>query len=170
MIEELRIHEYRKRAVELLEYACTNNPKKGSDRYLEITERRNTPLYSACGDLGHWMLYRLGFRMPWINRAEHLGWQQGDNIRLLASHGVRFDGRRLEGGDIIIIANAWPSGKDAHCVCVIDQPEPHKLLTAEYGLPGGGLQERKFPMSRATRVVLPLENMIAMNDALGGAK
>lgn len=166
MIDEMRLLEYRKKAVEFLEYACEGNPKKGSDRYLEITEGRNAPIYSACGDLGHWMLFRLGFRMPWINRKEHLGWKMGVNISRLVTHGIPYDGRQLDGGDIIIIANRWPSGTDAHCVCIIDQVAPDKLATAEYGLPGGGLQTRKLPMSRATRVVLPLESMIQMNDAL----
>jgi hypothetical protein len=116
------------------------------------------------------MLYRLGFRMPWINRNENGGWSMGKNISRLVAHGIPYDGRVLDGGEIIIIANKWPSGSDAHCVCVIDQVAPDRLATAEYGLPGGGLQTRKFPMSRATRVVLPLENMIEMNDALEASK
>jgi hypothetical protein len=166
MVDQMRRLEYQKRAVELLEYACDGDPEKGSPRWLEVTEGRNAPEYSSCGDLAHWMLFRLGFRMRWINRNENRGWKQGMNIAYLVSHGLPFNGQRLEGGDVIVVANEWPQGYDAHAVCVIDQPNERKLLTAESGLPGNGLCSHDLPLKRTIRVVLSLERMIAANDAL----
>jgi hypothetical protein len=150
------LHEYRKRAVAWLEYACLGNPALDSVRHLEIKEGRTGKGYSSCGDLAHWMLFRLGVRSPWINRKEHRGWACGMNVSRLVAHAVPYTGQRLEGGDIIVIANDWPAGHDAHVVCIVDTLTPDTLATAESGLPGNGLQNRKMPMGRKIRVVLPL--------------
>lgn len=170
------IHEYRKRAVAWLEYACAGNPPEKSPRYLEITEGRATGVggckfYSSCADLAHWMLYRLGVRLPWINRKEHHGWVPQVNVSRLVAHAVPYTGQKLEGGDVIVIANKWPSGTDAHVVCIIDEPRiegrPPCLDTAESGLPGNGLQRRALPMGRQIRVVLPLAKVLAEAEAAG---
>lgn len=172
-IDPMRLLEYRKRAVELLEYACDDNPQKGSPRWLEITENRNTLKYSSCGDLAHWMLFRLGFRMRWINRDENLGWRMGMNIARLVKRGTRYDGQTLDGGDIIVVSNIWPQGFDAHAICVINQPNKSTIVTAESGLPGNGLLTHNLPLSRTIRVVIPLESVIGEHDSMstntGGA-
>jgi hypothetical protein len=165
-VDPMRLLEYRKRAVELLEYACNGNPAKGSPRWLEVTENRNTPKYSSCGDLAHWMLFRLDFRMRWINRNENQGWRMGLNITRLIKRGSKYKGVKLEGGDIIVVSNIWPQGFDAHAVCIIDQPDKSKIITAESGLPGNGLLTHNLPLSRTIRVVIPLESVIEEHDKL----
>lgn len=154
------LHEYRKRAVAWLEYACAGNPPLDSPRHLEIKEGRRGKGYSSCGDLAHWMLFRLGVREPWINRKEHLGWVVGVNVSRIVAQSIPYTGQKLEGGDIIVIANDWPRGRDAHVICIIDQPDEHTLYTAESGLPGNGLQTRILPMKRKIRTVLPLEKAL----------
>jgi hypothetical protein len=165
-VDPMRLLECRKRAVEHLEYACKGNPVKGSPRWLEVTEGRNAPKYSSCGDLAHWMLFRLGFRMRWINRTENQGWRMGMNIARLVARGVKYTGQKLDGGDIIVISNRWPQGFDAHAVCVINQPSAGVLVTAESGLPGNGLLTHNLPLSRQIRVVIQLESVIEEHDSI----
>src|SRR3989304_3346009 len=50
-----------------------------------VTERRPAPRHPSCGDLGHWILARLGFRFPWLNREELWGWMVGKNVSLLCA-------------------------------------------------------------------------------------
>jgi hypothetical protein len=166
MIPEL-LHEYRLRAVERLEYACAGAPKKDSPRHLEIKEDRRVKVYSSCADLAHWLYFRLGVRSEFINRDEHHGWKPIVNVSRLVSQSVPYTGQRLEGGDVIVIANKWPSGTDAHVICIVDQLSDILLATAESGLPGNGLQNRKLPMKRKIRVVLPLEKILDEADAAG---
>lgn len=160
-----KIHEYRKRAVEWLEYACKGNPPKNSPRHLEIKEGRDGAKYSSCADLAHWLWFRLGLRLPWINRDEHLGWVDQVNISRIVSHSAVYQGERLEGGDVIVIANVWPAGYDAHVVCVVDQPSANVLCTAESGLPGNGLQTRTLPMARRIRTVARLADLLETAEA-----
>lgn len=155
-----QVHAYRKRAVAWLEYACAGNPPLDSPRHLEIKECRKVKGYSSCGDLAHWMWFRLGVRLPFINRAEHNGWVVGVNVARIVTWSKPYRGEKLEGGDVIVIANDWPKGRDAHVVCVIDQPTPAILDTAESGLPGNGLQRRTLPMARKIRTVLPLADVL----------
>ena len=164
------LHEYRKRAVAWLEYACLGNPGLDTPRHLEVKEGRRGKGYSSCGDLAHWMLFRLGVRLPWINRKEHRGWTVGVNVSRLVSHADPYVGsseQRLEGGDVIVIANDWPRGRDAHVVCIVDQLRDDLLATAESGLPGNGLQNRDLPMKRKIRVVLPLAKVLAEAEGAG---
>ena len=161
------LHEYRKRAVEWLEYACAGSPPKDSPKHLMVKEGRKVKIYSSCADLAHWLYFRLGVRSEFINRDEHNGWKTIVNVSRLVSHSVPYVGQRLEGGDVIVIANKWPSGKDAHVICIVDQLANDLLATAESGLPGNGLQTRKLPMARKIRVVLPLEKVLSEAEANG---
>lgn len=154
------LHEYRKRAVAWLEHDCAGNPKLNSPQHLVVTEGRKGKRYSSCGDLAHRLYYRIGVRSNWINRDEHQGWKVGVNVSLLVTQSIAYTKQRLEGGDVIIVANRWPSGEDAHVICIVDQLEDKLLATAESGLPGNGLQNRKLPMRRKIRVVLPLEQIL----------
>lgn len=132
---------YRRLAVRLLEWACDGDDgvTRSHPRYLDVTEGRGQwGRYSSCADLAHWMLYRLGFRDPTINRVEHNGWLSQVNISRLVHLGRPPSRTGLEPGDVAIVSNKWPQGFDAHAVCVINQPSPAVLLTAEYGATGGG--------------------------------
>lgn len=166
-MDQLKILEFRKRAVAWLEYACRGNPGLDSPRHLEIKEGRQIKIYSSCADLAHWMLFRLGLRMPWINRDEHLGWKPIVNVSRISSHSEPYRGQLLEGGDVIVIANDWPEGSDSHVICVIDQPAADYLLTAESGLPGNGLQRRNLPMKRKIRTVLSLAKALEKAETDG---
>lgn len=131
----------------LLEWACTNAESIHSDRYRVITEGRRydlcTPPSSSCADLAHWLLYRLGVRLPWINRKEHLGWRAQVNVSRLATHSghVRLD-EPLDAGDIAIVCN-HPLGFDAHVICIVADHGNGWYSTAEYGQPGGELKSRQ---------------------------
>src|SRR6186713_653784 len=76
-------------ATHLLDYAvCGDRGRNESDKvYDSITEHRDRGVmrakYSSCGDLGHWLVYRLGCRETWVNRAENGGWRVGLNVNLL---------------------------------------------------------------------------------------
>lgn len=108
-----------------------------------VTERRQSKGYSACGDLGHWVLFRLGFRFPWVNRAEHNGWRVGKNLSLLCSSVAGGSnpvarpprlGREVDAGDILVV-NVHDVAK-SHVVVVLGPAvlEPRAVIrTAEYG-------------------------------------
>lgn len=113
--------------------------------YLSITEGReglNTHSGTSCGELGHWLLMRLGIRCAWVNRNENHGWRPGVNISLLAFNPVSKYATltdQYKPGDLILI---WekPDTTDAHCMAVVDfDPTMLVLTTAEYGQPGGKL-------------------------------
>lgn len=122
MSEELNIEEINQRLVPLswcemaVDYntgVLVNNPV-----YKAVTEGRDPgPGYSSCADLAHWMLFRMGVRSKWINRAEHLGWKSGLNVSMLAFScpvaRAPHPGEVLQRGDIMIVWNK-PQGQDAH--------------------------------------------------------
>jgi hypothetical protein len=96
----------RTRAVELLRLAGKNyQGRRQWDPVFEaVTEGRQKPKYSACGDLGHWLLYRLGFRHHWINRHECLGWTSQVNVTRLTAvkaGGSNTLARQPEPGDLV---------------------------------------------------------------------
>jgi hypothetical protein len=138
----------------LLDWACGG--ERGVDEnhphYVEVTEGRDVGAmqrkYSSCADLAHWLLFRLGVRAPWINRAEHRGWKVGANVSMLAttaSNSVRrtpVPGARFEAGDVLIVWNDT-QGRDAHVMVVYDhRPDLARLVVAEYGQPGGHVRKR----------------------------
>lgn len=166
-MDTLKILEFRKRAVAWLESVCRGNPGLNSPQHLEVKEGRRVKIYSSCADLAHWMWFRLGIREPWINRREHLGWEQGVNVSRIVTHSEPYRGQLLDGGDVIVIANDWPKGSDAHVICVIDQPAANYLLTAESGLPGNGLQRRNLPMKRRIQTVLSLKTVLERAELTG---
>jgi hypothetical protein len=180
-----------KLAVRLLEWACGVGPGPGgivtngahavnefNPRYKLVTEGRDwragkpDPDYSSCGDLGHWLHYRMGVRDTRVNRAElwvppYAGdggprrtlkpnYKPGANVSRLTQwlspvapnvHTTLM----CTPGDILIVRGA--PGTE-HVICVIDHhienefPEhgswvdKHVLMTAEYGQPGGALRTR----------------------------
>ena len=183
MLGEFDVLTRQKMAADWLQWAC--GPKQAVDQhdpiYQQVTEGRDKPTkgYSSCGDLGHWILYRLGARLPWVNRAEHLGWRVGKNVSALcwgpAPARDYAPGMKLEAGDIVII---WgrPDGTDAHVMCVVDHdPGARVLCTAEYGQPGGALRNHVYNDDnggmkfgrRSVHKVLLLKDVIAQADASG---
>lgn len=177
---------YRKYAAEFCRYACGYDKGRGEPDtvYQAVTEGRDRPpypnSYSSCADLVHAMLYRLGARSPWVNRAENKGWRSTrahNNITLLQSRkeGPEYGcpeavsdpaaDSKLQPGDACLI---WNTGNDAHAFVVLDHPSPSKMLVAEYGQPGGRVRERPVTRvanlmvigGRALHRVLPLEAII----------
>jgi hypothetical protein len=137
----------------LLDWATkggTNNEEHPN--YQAVTEGRDTGKmqagYSSCGDLAHWLLFRLGCRQPWINRKEHRGWKVGANVSALAfsaPNAVRrtpMTGILASPGDIFIQWN-HPDGHDAHVfLCRREQRLPAQMTVAEFGQPAGHIRDR----------------------------
>ena len=176
---------YRALAYDLIEYAC--NGAEGRPEtdpvYQAIVEGRDKPpypnSYSSCGDLAHWMLYRLGVRLPLINRAEHeVGWTSGVNVSRLAWDPLAIMNPRSHArfgiGDIGII---WPSddGNKAHVFVFLDDQQPQALFVGEYGQPGGKLNTRRVSYigdrlhigHRSLNSVLRLDHVIDAAEAAG---
>lgn len=136
-----------KLAVKWLEWACANGQvSEAHPRYKLVTENRDWGAgYSSCGDLAHWLLYRLGVRASWVNRTEHNGWKVGQNVSLLAWNRLAQtveDTMIVEPGDVFVIWSRQ-DGTDAHVLVAIDR-QGDTLLTAEYGQPGGALKSRQI--------------------------
>ncbi len=136
------IHARRLQAGDWLEYACDYvRGRTVIDPVAALISegRGSTPSYSSCGDLPNWMLFRVGVRLPWLNRKEHHGWRVGQNLNALfwppapSQEGHSIVHTKLECGDMLEIWNR-PNGTDAHAICVIDcDPDARVLLTAEGG-------------------------------------
>jgi hypothetical protein len=115
--------------------------------YKRITENRDFGAgYSSCGDLCHWLLFRLGVRLPFINRNEAGVWKTGLNISRLVWNASMARGTAAgeiyEPGDILAIWNK-PSGTDAH-VLVVRSHTDGKVHSSDYGQPGGAQRVREM--------------------------
>jgi hypothetical protein len=140
---------FRQGVVALVEYACGYDQGRTKDDpvYRAVTEyEHHVPRakYSSCADLGHWLLYRVGVREHWINRDENGGWRDVVNISLLCTHAKDPGGKDWSPGpgDILIIANDWPMGKDAHCTVVLEVGAG-VIKTGNYGV--GGMSAAASP-------------------------
>lgn len=198
---------------ELLAYACggstpLTSPAQGRQCphvgfggdpvYNAVTEGRHAraikgkQFYSSCGDLAHWLLYRLGLRFPWINRDELDGWhysgQPGqprwdNNVTTLcckAKSGVNtlarvpfHDDFHLVCGDILVVNTHDPI--TTHVSAVYEhRPEDHVIVSADYGQPGGAIRERSYAVvngrikigSRWLDSVLPIMDLIEVAEAV----
>jgi len=135
--------DFRARAFAFCERACgySMGRKRSDSVYLEVVEKRDPgPGYSSCGDLAHAMLYALGVREDWVNRAEHRGFRWGMNVNLLTARpvgggagGLARDaaGTELSTGDVIVMW-AKPDAADAH-VCIVDSFDGLTLKSWDYG-------------------------------------
>lgn len=157
--------------------------------YLAITEGREakgTHYGTSCGELPHWLLFRLGVRSAFINRNEAHGWRPGVNIAALAFAPmvkVCTPGDQYRPGDVVFI---WekPDTTDAHAMCVIEHDTSTQvLLVAEYGQPGGHLATHQLKLGtdmaagrprsalfcggRALQRWVPLTAALAYADAHG---
>lgn len=151
----------------LLDYACAagkGRPHLGDVVYDAVVEGRQRqteqlraawekrdpatrgpkPFYSSCGDLAHWLLYRLGVRESYLNRTEHRGWRPALNVTLLVCRAkfgtntlaeVATANDRYGPGDILVVNTATPA--TTHVVVVREHPEPETIVVGEYGQPGG---------------------------------
>ena len=139
---------------------------EGDDIYIAVTEGRDHgKAYSSCGDLAHWLLYRLGVRTSYVNRAEHRGWRNGQNISWLAFGPIARKPTAVDQyftGDILLIWNR-EDGTDAHALVVRNHNDV-ELLTAEYGQPGGASRRRTLldgkVGTRKVQRVIPFEDVL----------
>jgi hypothetical protein len=154
-------------------HACKD--EKGRSKkdpvYLGVVENRDGILmpcekYSSCADRAHWRLWRLGCRLPFVNREERSplpnDWHLGVNIsnlhnlklgapviyQVLKSGGKEqrvavppTDAWIPDDGDELILSN-HPLGRDAHS-CSIVHYDGVKTLTANYG--SSGMSPVLFP-------------------------
>src|SRR6187402_1659302 len=73
----------------LARYACGYEKGRSKDDpiYAMVTEGRDVgefrKQYSSCGDLGHWILERLGVRERWVNRKSLKQYMVGANVSRL---------------------------------------------------------------------------------------
>jgi hypothetical protein len=173
--------DYRALAAELVEYACggAGGRSEADPVYQAVTEGRDVGAmqarYSSCGDLAHWLLYRLGVRLPFVNRAEHLGWTSGANVSRIAFANVAESDPRQNAhylpGDIGIVWSK-PEGTDAHVFVILEDAQPSALLVGEYGQPGGHVRARAIGYesgrlrigSRTLRRVLRLDRVLDAAD------
>lgn len=142
MIEEKIIREF---ATELIGFACgkfTGGRSESDGVYKQVTEGRDVGAmqksYSSCGDLAHWLLFRLGSRASFINRKEHRGWRPGANVSALAFSPVAEEAKdtdRYLAGDVLIIWSR-PDATDAHVMVALEH-DGNTLTSGEYGQPGG---------------------------------
>jgi hypothetical protein len=139
----------------LLDWACEGGAlDEDHPNYQAVTEGRDygsaQDKYSSCGDLAHWLFYRLGCRQEWLNRKEHEGWTVGANVSRLAfaaPSALRlkpYPGAAFDTGDVLIVWNN-DDGTDAHVMVVYSFTQsPKRLIVAEFGQPGGRVSERKL--------------------------
>ncbi len=146
-----RLEAYRLCARKLVEYACgdTSGRSESDPVYQRVTEGRDVGAaqakYSSCGDLAHWMLYRLGARESFVNRAENKpwGWRVGRNVSQLCYNKLVHEpkpGERFAPGDILVVFND-PGGRDAHVLVALEH-NGDVVLSGDYGQPGGALRTR----------------------------
>ena len=175
--------DYRALAIELVEHACGGSVGRAEADpvYQAVTEGRDSGAmqqrYSSCGDLAHWLLFRLGVRLPFVNRAEHRGWTSGVNVSRLAFHAladVDPRGARFSPGDIGIVWSK-PEATDAHVFVILEDAQPQALLVGEYGQPGGHVRARSIGYdggllrigSRSLHRVLRLDRVLDAADKAG---
>lgn len=153
MMDATITHEF---VVQLIGYACgrfSNGRNEDDPIYQTVTEGRDVPpfrkTYSSCGDLAHWLLFRLGSRHELINRKEHRGFRIGMNVSKLAFSALSEDARDddvYEPGDILIIWSK-PDTTDSHVMVVLEHDDK-TLLTGEYGQPGGAVRTHVMKQPR----------------------
>lgn len=169
-----------KLAVSQLEWACKNGKVATDDeRYRSVLEGRvYKPPSSSCGDLAHWMLYRMGVRLPWINRKENAGWRPGENVSLLCWNIATRASTAADvyaPGDVIVVwtrASAAGVMGNEHVVCVIDHdPQSGVLQTAEYGQPGGALKTSELAIGGGHHILgtRTVHRWLPLQDVLGAA-
>lgn len=147
-----------------------------------VTEHRQREGYSACGDLAHWLYFRMGFRFDWVNRQEHQGWRMGRNLALLTAgcagglnrYAKRPErGMKVDAGDVLVVYAHQP--KRSHVAVVMEPGELDagtSLRTAEYGQfdatygRASGKAFRRPVSANATRILLgssPVDSVLSLD-------
>jgi len=169
---------YRTAAIALDTYFCKD--EKGRDKkdpvYQYVVEKRDIPPtyehYSSCGDRAHARLWRLGCRLPFVNREERTpspnDWKQGWNISLLhdvgrgspcltstGMNGQRYAcppgaGWKPAPATEMLIWNS-PTGGDAHSLSILDF-DGKKAKTFNYG--AAGMSSSSFPGAKISEAPL----------------
>ena len=175
---------YREHVRTLCEYAVNGavGRPESDPVYRMVTEDRDTgSKYSSCGDLPHWLFYRLGIRMGWVNRDEHNGWRVGLNIGdLVYTSGL---GRPIGGmthlhtGDVVAVWNRADT-TDSH-ILVVDRHIPgERIHSWDYGQPGGRRRVRElrkvtggwFLGNKKIQSILRLGDVLIQADKAHGLK
>jgi len=178
MIEEPALRTF---AIVLVEFACgrfTGGRSEDDPIYREVTENRDVGAarrsYSSCGDLAHWLLYRLGCRSKIVNRAEHQGFGIGKNVSRLAFDRAARNPRPddvYRAGDILIIWSREDT-TDAHVMVALEHDPaaaPPRLRSGEYGQPGGAVRDHALvePLMIGRRKI---QRVIPLLSVLGDAE
>jgi len=149
--------------------------------YQQISEfRDHGGDYSSCGDLAHWLLYRLGCREDFVNRVEGGHYRSGLNVNLLHARPVGsnaeaeiWDGEfeSLEVGDILVYwSNA--TATNTH-VNVFESYHDGALSTWDYGqgpFGGQGSDPNPIEAKKRTRLVSEMVRPIKSVLRLGNVK
>lgn len=130
--------------VELVHYAAVEGNDPQGKMHHAITEGRCSwyPKVgsTSCGDLVQAGLYAAGCREPWINREEHEGWRQGENLYFLCPpfrDREQIDKPGLEDfdlGDIGVYDYEDPPR--THTWVYLGLDEQSRAITADGGQPG----------------------------------
>lgn len=162
-----RLECYQAACVALDTWACggTVGRAKTDPVYQMVTEGRDVPSsytsYSSCADRAHWRFWRLGCRLPFVNREERTpqpkDFHWGVNIAWLHDtdkgapcllstqrNGVQFpvapkaDWEPSKGDEMLI----WNTGLDAHSLSIVSY-DGGRAQTANYG--ASGMSAAVFP-------------------------
>jgi hypothetical protein len=197
--------DYPKAVLALTEYACGGELGRsylGDPVYQAVTEmrqeqtekirqrqllqgvpREKLAFYSSCADLVHWLYFRLGVRLGWINRDEmrastNQGWRVELNISLLSQPRMNScvemakPGDQYAPGDCLHIG--LPGTNQDHVMIVRSHdPKTGAVEVAEYGQPGGAIHThqlvtksgRVYMGQRQLLTVLRLQNVLLKADA-----
>jgi hypothetical protein len=174
MTQMLSVGELRDLAMNYLDVATdgARGRAESDPMYKAITEARDFGKgYSSCGDLVHWLFYRLGVRANWLNRKEFNGWKSGKNLSRLAFDCP--DGRMprhsetFEAGDVLIVW-AKTDATDAHVLIVRDH-DGEVLHSADGGQPGIARRERAIKADSFMLSTKPIKRVLKFRDLIEGA-
>lgn len=164
------LEAYRIVAIALDEWACgyDKGRPKTDPIYQQVVEGRDVPAtyahYSSCADRAHWRLWRLGCRLPFVNREERSplpnDWHIGMNISMLYDHSKGSPAIQPTGdwvpspGDEMII---WNTGNDAHSLSVLSW-DGTTAYTSNYG--AGGMSASATPGAKIADAPLTFDGKV----------
>ena len=175
--------DYRRLAWALTEFAVnesTGRPAFGDEVYSGITlglqdaARQQGWFFSSCAFLPHWMLETMGVLRPYVGRSTDADEPLGRLAWGEDSQAVKTDDRFLT-GDILQIG----SNGDSHIFVVLEYDPPTaehqgRLLSADYGQPGGALRTRRVYVDNHGQLMIadewkdrPARRWIPLERAVG---
>lgn len=186
--------DYPKAVKYLTEYACDGTKGRaylGDAVYQAVTEmrqeqtekmrqrqiaqgvpREKLAFYSSCGDLPHWLYYRLGVRLQWVNRDEMredghgLGWRVGLNISFLSLTSLNSCVDAAKPGDQYVIGDVLhigiPATNQDHVMVVRSHDSKTGAVeVAEYGQPGGKVNTHRL-VTQSGRVYMGQRQLLTV--------